>query len=152
MADFDNIYDILEFAIAREIDANLAYIEMASKAGNRQMRKVFFELAAEELEHKAKLELEMAKIGKVAPSMKDFSDLTVSDYMLEFESGADMDYQEVLTFAIKKERVAFKLYVDLYAVVKQPELRETLFALAEEEARHKMRFENEHEKLMQKRS
>lgn len=42
---------------------------------------------------------------------------------------------------MKKEKAAFRLYNDLASTVKDRALRETFLALAQEEARHKLRFE-----------
>ena len=43
--------EILEFAIAREIEANRFYLALAERVANPEIRKVFEDLAAEELEH-----------------------------------------------------------------------------------------------------
>jgi len=65
MSEIDTDIEIWEFAIAREIDANRFYLTLAQRIDNPEMRKVFEDLASEELEHKAKLELELMKTGKV---------------------------------------------------------------------------------------
>jgi len=64
----------------------------------------------------------------------------------------DRDYKDVLMFAIKKERISVRLYVDLAAIVEDAGSREVLLSLAEEEAGHKARFEIEYEKLLVKGS
>ncbi len=57
--------EILEMAVAREVDANRFYLALAERVENPRIRKVFEKLAAEELEHKAKIELEIMKTGRV---------------------------------------------------------------------------------------
>ena len=57
--------EILEMAVAREVDANRFYLALAARAENPRIKKIFEKLAAEELEHKAKIELEIMKTGRV---------------------------------------------------------------------------------------
>jgi len=138
----DSVDEILEFAIAREVEANQLYTYMASRMKNPEMRKVCEELAKEELEHKAKLELEVMKRGEVVHG------ICISDYMTDAGDEIDMDYEELLIFAIKKEDISVSFYTDLAAVVKDEESREALLALAEEETEHKQRFEVEYDNLL----
>ena len=65
MANYVPNEEVLELAITREEVANRLFLELASRARNPEIRKVFEDLAEEELEHKAKLELEIMKTGKV---------------------------------------------------------------------------------------
>ena len=106
------------------------------------MRQTCEDLAKEELEHKAKLELEVMKRGEVVHG------LDVSDYIVDIGSELDMDYEDMLVFAIKKEDTSVKLYTDLAAIVKNEQCREILLALAKEETEHKQQFEIEYEKLL----
>ena len=138
----DSIDEILEFAIAREVEAHGLYTYMAGRMKNPEMRTVCEELAQEELEHKAKLELEVMKRGEVV------SDIYVSDYMTDAGNEMDMDYEELLIFAIKKEEISVSFYTDLAAAIKDEESREALLALAEEETKHKQRFEVEYNNLL----
>jgi rubrerythrin len=134
-----SIEEILELAIDREMEAYRLYMDMANRAASSMSRKMFEDLAQEELEHKGKLELEVLKTGKVLRTAK----LNLSDYMTSDEPKVDMDYRDILVKAREKEKISFRLYVDLAAVVEEGECREVLLALAEEEARHKLRFEME---------
>ena len=59
-----------------------------------------------------------------------------------------MDYRDVLDLAITKEDAAFRLYVDMLAHSYSDQSREVLLALAEEEVRHKLRFETERDRLL----
>jgi rubrerythrin len=56
-----------------------------------------------------------------------------------------MDYQSVLTIAMKKEKAAFKLYSQLAAQTVDQEIKEVFLSLAQEEAKHKLRFELEYD-------
>jgi rubrerythrin len=145
MGKLDSIDEILEFAIAREVEAYQLYMYMASWLENPEIRQVCEDFANEELDHKAKLELEVMKRGQV------ITDIDISDYMTAVGSTLDMSYEEILTLAIKKEGVSVKLYTDLARAVRDNPSRETLLALAQEESRHKQRFEQEYENLLKQK-
>lgn len=153
MEKTDSVSEILEFAIAREVEANEFYTALAGRVEDPAIQKVFEKLAREELEHKAKLELEVMKIGKVAtepqkrPDAEKLANLKIGEYIVDTGDPLAMHFVDVLILGIKKERVAFRFYVDLAAMIQDADLRETLLLLAEEEARHKVRFEMEYEKV-----
>jgi rubrerythrin len=138
-----SIEEILELAIDREVEAYRLYMDLASRTATPMTRKMFEDLAQEELEHKGKLELEVLKTGKVLRTAK----LNLSDYMTSDEPKIDMDYKDILVGAIQKEKISFRLYVDLAAAVEDGESHEVLLSLAEEEAKHKLRFEIEYDNL-----
>ena len=77
------------------------------------MRGVFEYLAKEELEHKAKLELEAMKTGQtvtVTPEAKiPKYGYDILDKRLRF----DMEYKDMLLLGMKKEEASFRIYVDL---------------------------------------
>jgi len=144
MSEISSVDEILEFAISREVEANQLYIRMARSIENPEMRAVCEDLAEEELEHKAKLELEVMKRGEVV------QDFDVSNYMMDVRDETDMDYEQLLLFAIKKEQLSVDLYNDLAAIVKEEESREVLLMLAKEETEHKQRFEIEYDRIKTK--
>ncbi len=150
MLEPDDYYEVLELAIAKEIEAYNFYLALADRVKDRQISKAFKDLAEEELEHKAKLELEVMKTGRtVAVERKLLR--PERDYILsDDESLLDMDYKDMLLLGIEKEEAAFRTYVNLVASVMDEESREVLLAIAEEEVKHKLRFETEYEILLKK--
>lgn len=147
MDEFGNDTEILELAISREEDANKFFLIMAARAERPEMRKVFEELADEELEHKARLELEVMKSGRVVTATEKM-ELNVGPDPEPSLPKLDMDYKDMLILCMQKEESSFRLYVDLAARVSSEETYETLVALAEEEVKHKLRFEMEYENLL----
>ena len=143
MADLDSIEEVLEFAIAREIEAYELYMYIAQYVETSVMRKICEDFAAVELEHKARLELELMKAGKVV-SGPGKAVLNIADYIEQAGSPIDMNYKELLVFAIKKEETSVRLYSDLANAVGDEESREVLLALAEQEDQHRLRFEIEY--------
>jgi len=143
-------YEILEFAIYREMEAYNFYLAMASRVENIKIQKVFEELAIEESEHKAKLVLEIIKTGRTYEA-KEVPPRTVSEYIMTEEPGQlDMDYKDVLMLGMEKEEASFRTYVNLIANVHDEHSREVLLELAEEEVKHKMRFQSEYDMMLSK--
>ncbi len=150
MLEPDDYYEVLELAIAKEIEAYNFFLALADRVKDRQISKAFKDLAKEELEHKAKLELEVMKTGRtIAVEQKPLR--PERDYILsDNESPLDMDYKDMLLLGIEKEEAAFRTYVNLSTSVLDEESREVLLAIAEEEVKHKLRFETEYEILRKK--
>jgi len=140
----DAFAGIIDFAIAREEEAHAFYADLATKVKNPNMQSVFREFAQEELGHKARLQ--GIKAGKVNPDVsREIKDLKLADYTVEVEATADIDYQHALILAMKKEKAAFRLYNDLASTVADAGLKSVFKALAQEEAKHKLRFEIEYD-------
>jgi rubrerythrin len=56
-----------------------------------------------------------------------------------------MNYQDALVLAMNKEKAAFRLYMDLSERAGNEEMRELFQMLAQEESKHKLRFELEYD-------
>jgi rubrerythrin len=150
MSKSDPYVEIIRLAISKEVDAYTLYGKMASQAGDPGMKNLFLELVTEEMEHKARLELELMKLGIVVPETKTKKNNS-ADQEPE-EPVQQMDYRDLLIFAMQKERSAMRLYIHLATLAKDNESREMLALLAEEEAMHQARFEVEYNFLMRKKS
>jgi rubrerythrin len=148
MAEVDTDIEVFEFAIAREVDANRFYLALAQRIDNPEMRRVFEDLAKEELEHKAKLELELMKTGKVVSTNRESAEISVGQVWQNSGPKLDMDYKDMLLLGIEKEEASFRTYVTLIGTVHEQGSREVLLAIAEEEVKHKLRFELEYDMLL----
>ena len=145
MTEFKNIDDILDFAINAEQKAADLYAGLASSSRNRMIREVFEQFSKEELGHKKKLE-SIKGGGVVAVSQEKVQDLKIGDYLVEVNTSRDdLTYQESLIVAMKEEKAAFRLYSDLASQTGHPALKDTFLMLAQEEAKHKLRFEIEYD-------
>jgi rubrerythrin len=151
MAQIEPDNEVLEFAIFREVEAYHFYMALAKIMDNPVMRKVLEDFAKEELEHKAKLELEILKMGQVLPAEKEFPAPSRDNYIVSnTDSLIDMDYKDILLLAIEKEDASFKTYVNLAFHAADQESKDVLLTIAEEEVKHKFRFEIEYDMLMKK--
>lgn len=144
MSMFGSVNEVLDFAIAREEEAAKFYKELSGISGHPGMGKLFEQFAREEEGHKAKL-LSVKAGKKMAPAEQKLRDLKISDYLVDVEPGGDLDYQQALILAMKKEKLAFRLYTNLSDAVEDEGLRTTFLLLAQEEAKHKLRFEIEYD-------
>ena len=145
MKEFKTIDDILDFAINEEQKAADLYAGLAEKSRDREIREVFLQFSQEELGHKKKLQ-SIKGGGVVALPEKKVTDLKIGDYLVDVDkTRGDLSYQESLIVAMKEEKAAFRLYSDLASRTDHPALKETFSMLAQEEARHKLRFEIEYD-------
>ncbi len=56
-----------------------------------------------------------------------------------------MTYADVLLVAMNREKAAFRLYCDMAELMQKNEARDMFLVLAQEEAKHKLRFEIEYD-------
>jgi len=149
MEKWSSVDDALDFAIKNEEEAYEFYTGLAAKATDSAMKTLFEGFAKEEQGHKARL-LSVKEGGGMKPAEKAVMDLKISDYLVDVEPDDADDFQAALILAMKKEKAAFKLYTDLARTTHDDGLRETFRALAQEEAKHKLRFEIEYDdKILQ---
>jgi rubrerythrin len=144
MKEFKNINDILDFAINAEQEAVDFYNNLSEKLTNEAMRKVFVQFAQEEMGHKAKL-LSIKEKGQFNISAEKVMDLKISDYVVTALPSSNMSYQEALMLAMNKEKAAFKLYLGLSEKAPNNDLKNFFLMLAQEESKHKLRFEIEYD-------
>ena len=144
MKQFSTVDEVLDFAIAREIEAAKFYKELAETVNERGMAQVFEEFAAQEARHQARLK--RVKDGRLCLKRgEDVPDLKIADYVVDMAPSADMDYQAALSLAMLREKAAFRMYIDLAAQIDDDDLRELFQVLAQEEAKHKLHLELEYD-------
>jgi rubrerythrin len=144
--------EVLELAIAREVRAVQLFLGFAEYFADSDMAQIFIDVAKEEMRHKADLELEVVKLGHTIQIQEDWDKLPIDDNIIsDLFSTTDVGYEDFLLFAIAKEKASFRFYVEMLPLVREQESREILLAMAEEEVKHKYRFEMEYEKLLKKR-
>lgn len=145
LSNFKSVQEVLDFAIEKEEEARQFYLEWSKKLENQNLREQFVIFAGEENKHKEKLQ--RVKSGSTfKPSPKQVTDLKIVDYLVDIVATPEMDYQEALIVAMRREKASFKFYNDLAAISEDESLRQTFLALAQEEAKHKLRLETEYEK------
>jgi rubrerythrin len=150
MAEPEYDVEILQLAIAKEIEAYNFYLAMAEYVADQNIREELEDLAKEELEHKDKLELELMKIGRTT-TIEENPLRSERNYIISNDpSPLDMDYRDMLLLAIAKEDAAYRMYVNMAADTKDKKSREMLMSIAQEEVKHKLRFQAEYDILLKK--
>ncbi|MEI7981539.1 MAG: ferritin family protein [Bacteroidota bacterium] len=144
MKAFNNIDEILDFAIGEEQAAVDFYMMLAERSKSQQSWKVFMEFAAEEMQHKTNL-LKVKENGTFQLSDLKVKDLKITEYLVDVRPSPDMSYQDALILAMKKEKAAFRMYTELAGQATDPVIRDIFLSLAQEESKHKLRFEIEYD-------
>ena len=147
MKNFEKVDDILDFAINEEQMAVDFYSELADVAKTDDMRQVFIEFAEEEIKHKQRL-LKIKEEGFYTLKKEQITDLKISDYIVNVKPTPGMTYEDALILAMKKEKVAFKLYNTLADRAPNAQLKDIFLGLAQEESKHKLRFEIEYDEYV----
>jgi len=138
------IDQILDYAISNEEKAAALYHELAGNVERPGMREAFLHFAKEEEGHKARLlKIKQGEIPAVAE--EKIANLGITEILEEPETAPNMTYQEALVFAMKAEKAAFTLYTKLSEMTSDAGLQRVFKGLAQEEAKHKLRFEIEYD-------
>lgn len=147
MNNWTSVDEVLDFAIKNEENAYEFYSGLAAKMQKAWMKKTFEDFAREEQGHKAKL-LAIKAGFLMKPYETKVTDLKIGDYLVAAQVSPDMDYQDALILAMEAEKKAFKLYSDLAASCDEQGLKDMFLSLAQEEAKHKLRFEVEYDEFV----
>ncbi len=143
--DLSTIEKVLDFAIGQEEKAAKLYTLLAEGTDSESMKDVFLQFAKEEKGHRAKLIAIREGKQVMIPANTPVPDLKIGDYLEDVNYFEKLDYQQALILAMKAEKAAFRLYQDLASATDDQVLKETLLGLAQEEAKHKLRFEIEYD-------
>jgi rubrerythrin len=138
---------ILDYAIVKEQEAADFYRDLAGKMEKRAIKDVFEGFAQEEMGHKAKL-MAVKDGHKLHISERQITDLKLSDHLVEPEPTKNLTYQDALIVAMKAEKAAYVLYNSLAETTDNADLKKLFGMLAQEEARHKLRFEVEYDDVV----
>jgi rubrerythrin len=139
----DTFEEIVRQAIRKEADAAMFY-QMASERAKPGTDKMFEELAEEERGHKRMLEeLDTTKLRSY--EFHEVPDLKISEYLEDIPYSRDMDYQEILRYAMKSEEKSHEFYLRSAERCETSDLKKLFQMLAQEEAKHKLKFEKMYE-------
>ena len=140
----DSFEEVIRVAIEKETEASELYEKASAMAEWSNTQMMFKELAAEERRHRQMLENLSAQ--ELSPrEVQTIPNLRIGDYLVETPFTPDMNYQEVLILAIKREERAFRMYEDLGQGATDPQLQKLFQVLTQEEGKHKLRLETEYD-------
>ena len=142
------IEDIVDFAIAAEVEASHTYRDLASKVKVRELRDLLLAIAAQEDSHREALE--RVREGDLSIFATDVGDVEVSVPLGAPPLGPDLSPPQLLLAAIDAERQACQLYSQLAAAAADPGLTTLLEALAREETRHWQQLEQAYDAMVRR--
>jgi rubrerythrin len=151
MMDFNNLEEIIDFAIEKEKEAAEFYSAVSEQERFADKKEMLREFSAQERKHQ-KL-LEDLKAGKVDAQLKDYkfkwiTDIKRSDYKDDVEYHPGMGYNELLMMAMKREEKALKLYNEMLAGAQTEAQKKVFKMLCQEEAKHKLSLETMYDDYM----
>lgn len=147
----EQMEQILQTAIQREIDAHNLYSSTAEEVDRPEAKSILEELAAQEVGHRERLEtlLEGGRFRAISKAQqKKVVDLKITDYLVEAPLDAESDLQDVLIVAGKREKASRDLYTALGEVAEDEDVKNLFDFLATQEAQHKKRVETLYEKVV----
>jgi len=142
---FKSVYELLDAAMMREVKAQELYTKMALMVENPWMSKALEGFAHEERQHRRKLEA--IRAGKITLEENEIIDLGIDDKIEDIKPHSNMNYLELLAYAIKKEDSSHRFYKSLASKFSEPELKDIFLKLAQEEANHKRQLEIEYDSI-----
>lgn len=140
--DHMELEKIFSVAIEREIEAYEFYLAVSNKVINPDVKRIFKELAQEEMGH-----MEMLNRFKNDPSMVMKIETTQKDYKIAEATDLPkfdiaMKPADAIALAMKKEQEAVQFYQGMAAISKDAKVKSQFEYLAGMELSHKNRLEN----------
>jgi rubrerythrin len=140
---FKTVKQVLDFAIAREKESYDAYSQLVRLVKKQDVREMLEGFASDELKHAEKLQSVQA--GEISLEPELVGSLDIAEKIPSADITADMKYADALTVAMKKEKIAFRLYTKLASLSRTGQIRQMFSSLANEEAKHKLSLEIEYD-------
>jgi len=138
----ETVREALDFAIAKEREAEAFYKEWAAKVENPAVVALFAELAGVEHGHIEMLSRITPEDLVEATSVGE-ADLKLSERLVDVKASKGMGIQEAMILAMKREEAAAALYDELAGL--GGDARSLFEGLAKEERRHKRRLEADYD-------
>ena len=162
--DFENLKELVNFAIEKEIEAADFYEENSKLESMSGKKEMLLEFSAEERKHQKLLEAYVNQCvtegqegfqeneciidGLENYKFKWITDIKRSNYVDEIEYKPGMAYNELLLLAMKREEHALALYNQLLDQAETDAAKKLFKMLCQEEAKHKLYLETLYDDYM----
>lgn len=133
--------EIIDFAIKSEQEAVDFYHDLQSMSSFETQKDLLKEYEMMEKGHIKILENIRSKGVSNTGNVPKVENLSISDYLVDVEPKPNMDYQDLVIIAMKREERSLKLYQDLAGKSENDDVKKLFSRLASEEAMHKNHFE-----------
>jgi len=138
----DELTQLLDTAIYKEIASQAFYIAGQDKTQDLGAKALMKELAQEELRHSEWLKrLKEKGLEKLSWHQDKVSNLMISEYLTGGDTLEGAGLQDTLVFAMKREQQAIEFYSSLMSVMRDEAAKRLCEKLVHEELKHKLRLE-----------
>jgi rubrerythrin len=138
----DELTDLLDTAIYKEIASQAFYIAGQSKTQDPGARALMKELAQEESRHAEWLkDLKEKGVERLNWRQERVQNLMISQYLTSSETLEGAGLQDTLTFAMKREQQSIEFYSKLMSVMRDEAAKRLCERLVHDELKHKLRLE-----------
>ena len=138
--------EIIQFAICHEESEAAFYEQLANRSNSTDQKNALLAQAAEERDHKRRLEEILAnqKLPSSSSNTTKPSPMQFKTYLKPRETQDGLlDYEDALLLSVQQERDAEAFYRELATHVDNPGLKKTILFLAEQEGKHAHQLEKE---------
>lgn len=132
--------EIIEFAIAGEIEAQEFYKVAANKINDPYLKEMFEQFAKDEKGHEKILKGILSK-DTINEYFNESTDYKVAETVDTPKLSTDMKPADAIALAMKKEEEAMKQYTDLAEACIDPGQKKVFLDLAAMERGHKLKME-----------
>ncbi|HPW44966.1 MAG TPA: ferritin family protein [bacterium] len=133
--------ELIAKAIEREEDAHRLYSQAANLAQKPEVKKLFEELASQELDHKETLKkIDPSQFSEKASEKTATSNIASLVEPRKLNPGFSI--QDALIFAIKREEESYRFYTEFAELAEDEKLKNIFFNLAAMEMHHKNSLED----------
>ncbi|HHX70685.1 MAG: ferritin family protein [Miniphocaeibacter sp.] len=133
--------EIIDYAINEEVMSYEFYTDAANKIKDETLKETFTDLAKEELEHKKFLE-DFKESHCETIDLEESIDYKIADTIDKPELTTDMDFQDAIALAIKREDEAMDMYQALADAATENDKKSVFIGLRNMEQMHKTRLED----------
>ena len=137
---FDELKEIIDFAIEKEQEAADFYNDLKGKITQKSIALEVGKMAVVEEGHKDRLKnLDVSDYAE--NQVTSGPDLKIADYLIDREPTSDMTWQDLIQIAMRRELASMRLYTDLAKLIPDSKSKQLFDNLAAEEEGHKLFFE-----------
>ncbi|MBF0424137.1 MAG: ferritin-like domain-containing protein [Magnetococcales bacterium] len=146
MPEIKTFEDAIRFAIYHEEEEAEFYESMASRSQSEDQKRIMLGQAAEERDHKRRLEAILAKGKLPIPSgVVADPDLKIAETLKVVDRGGALSYEEALILSAQREKQAVRFYKVLAQSAPSQELADVFNFLAEQELKHGKQIEQRYD-------
>ena len=129
---------ILKKAAKKKNESFLLYKNAANCVKDAHSKVVLNKFAEDELRHEQAIkDFNIDGLKKQKIEIKETSRQWISEYLNGRSLRDYSDFEDVLLYAVKREKIAFEFYSNMSRLINNPDLEKLFTWLAQEESKHK---------------